>query len=65
MWPLATSVIMLGQYIEMAILVNMSAIPGDMPLPLTRAAVAAKFPPGSASIVHTDWPIATALPGSP
>ena len=54
-----------GQYICIAMVVNMLAICGDMPLLAMLEAAAAKLPPGWASIGQTDWPTAIALPGSP
>jgi hypothetical protein len=58
--------IMLGQYIEIAMVVNRLAMPGDTPLvPPIWEATAAKFPPGWASNGQMDCAMDTAVPGSP
>jgi hypothetical protein len=54
-----------GQYVWIAIWVNIRAIMGDMPLPATLDAAAAKFPPGCESIGQIDSPTDIAFPGSP
>jgi len=63
--PLAMLAISWGQYIWIAMVVNIWAIPGDRPWLVTLAAAAAKLPPGPASIGQIDWPTAIAFPGSP
>lgn len=64
--PLAIDVTIDGQYIDIAMLVNIPAMVGDMPLlPAMLDAAEANVPPGRASIGQTDWPIWTAPPGSP
>ncbi len=63
--PLAMFAISSGQYVWIAIVVNMRAIVGDMPRPATLDATAAKLPPGCDSIGHTDSPTDMAFPGSP
>jgi hypothetical protein len=63
--PLAIDAIIDGQYIDIAMLVNIFAMAGDIPLlPTTLDAAEANDPPGLASIGQMDWPIATVLPGS-
>src|SRR5882757_2532533 len=57
--------IMLGQYIEIAMLVNRLAMPGDTPLvPPIWDATEAKFPPGFASRGQMDCAMVTAMFGS-
>jgi hypothetical protein len=56
---------MLGQYIEIAMLVNKLAIPGETPLvPPIWDATPAKFPPGCTSIGQMDCAMFTAMFGS-
>ena len=56
---------MLGQYIEIAMLVNRLAMPGEMPLvPPICDATPAKLPPGCASIGQMDCAMLTAMFGS-
>ncbi len=63
--PLAMFAISWGQYVWIAIVVNMRAIMGDMPRPATLDAAAAKLPPGCDSIGQIDSPTDIAFPGSP
>src|SRR5689334_23126851 len=63
--PLAMFAISWGQYVWIAIVVNMRAIIGDMPRPATLDAAAAKLPPGCDSIGQIDSPTDIAFPGSP
>ena len=54
--PLANEAIICGQYIDIAMLVNIDAMPGGMPLLETLDATPANVPPGCASIGQIDWP---------
>jgi hypothetical protein len=57
---------MVGQYIEIAMLVNRLAMPGDTPLvPPIWEATPAKFPPGCERSGQMDCAMLTAVPGSP
>ena len=62
---MASDAIIDGQYIEMAMLVNMLAIPGETPLvPPIWEATEAKLPPGFESSGQMDCAIETAMFGS-
>src|ERR1700744_3445099 len=63
--PLAMFAISSGQYVCIAMVVNMPAIRGDMPRPATLDAIVAKLPPGWASMGQMAWPTDIAFPGSP
>jgi cyclopropane-fatty-acyl-phospholipid synthase len=64
--PLPTEATIAGQNMAIAIPVNRFAPPSDMPpTSATFAVTSAAFCPGSDSIGQIDWPMATALTGSP